>query len=231
VGRLAVVGKHHTLGDPDGDARAPGFEPFGVFDHGSYVTLYRHGVDAYLPPHRIEHAAHLRLLDHLGCDRVVGLSSVGSLRRDLPVGTFVAPHDFVALDQAPLSTTHDERQHVVPGFTVAWRDRVVSAWRDVAAEPIVDRGVYWQANGPRFETPAEIRFIAPWADLIGMTVASECVAANHRGLDYAAICVVDNLANGVGDAPLTVEEFQRGEAANRARLAVALEALIPELAR
>lgn len=231
MGRLAVIGKHHTLGDPVGDARTAGMEPFGVFDHGGYVTLYRHGVDAYVPPHRIDHAAHLRLLDHLGCDRVLALSSVGSLRRDWPVGTFVAPHDFVALDQTPVSLGDDERQHVVPGFTVGWRDRVVAAWRDVAEEPIVDLGVYWQANGPRFETPAEIRFIAVWADLIGMTIASECVAANQRGLEYAAVCVVDNLANGLDDTPLTVEEFQRGAATNRARLAAALARLIPELTR
>ena len=38
----------------------------------------------------------------------------------------------------------------------------------------------------------------PHADVIGMTVASECVVAGELGLRYAALCVVDNLANGVG---------------------------------
>ena len=64
--------------------------------------------------------------------------------------------------------------------------------------------------------------IAAHADVVGMTVASECVAANQLGLDYAAVCIVDNLANGVGDALLTPEEYRRGQEANQRRLLDAL---------
>jgi hypothetical protein len=42
--------------------------------------------------------------------------------------------------------------------------------------------------------------------------------------------VVDNLANGVGDHELTVEEFEEGKAANRAAVIEVLDALVPELA-
>ena len=42
--------------------------------------------------------------------------------------------------------------------------------------------------------------------------------------------MVDNLANGLGDAPLTLDEFQAGVAANRARLVADLDAVIPALA-
>ena len=41
--------------------------------------------------------------------------------------------------------------------------------------------------------------IAGFADVVGMTVGAECVAANQLGLDYAAVCIVDNLANGLDD--------------------------------
>jgi 5'-methylthioadenosine phosphorylase len=166
----------------------------------------------------------------LGCDRVLALSSVGSLRVDLPVGSFVAPHDFVALDQDPVDVNDADAQHVVPGFTDGWRHQILTVWRRVADSPIIDGGVYWQASGPRFETPAEIRYIGTFADLVGMTVPSECVAANQLGVAYAAVCIVDNLANGVGDTPLTTEEFERGAAANAAQLNRALSRVIPELA-
>ncbi len=96
--------------------------------------------------------------------------------------------------------------------------------------PLRDGGVYWQTFGPRFETPAEIRFIAQFADVVGMTVASECVLAGELDLAYAAVCVVDNLANGVGDANLTVDEFEAGKAANRAAVIATLDTLVPELA-
>ena len=62
-----------------------------------------------------------------------------------------------------------------------------------------------------------------------MTVASECVLAAELGLAYAAVCVVDNLANGVGDHELTVDEFEAGKAANRAAVIESLDALVPEL--
>jgi 5'-methylthioadenosine phosphorylase len=229
VGRLALIGKEGTLGSPAASARVAVPQPIGVLDHGTHVALYRHGLGTYVAPHRIDHAAHLRTLVQLGCDRVLALSSVGSLRVDLPVGTFLAPHDFVALDQPPIEVG-DADVHVVPGFTDAWRHQILSVWRRVTGEPIVDHGVYWQANGPRFETPAEIRLIAAAADVVGMTVPSECVAANQLGVAYAAVCIVDNLANGVADTPLTVEEYAAGAAANAARLDAALRAVVPELA-
>ena len=92
-----------------------------------------------------------------------------------------------------------------------------------------DGGVYWQTFGPRFETPAEIRFIAQFADVVGMTVASECVLAGELGVAYAAVCVVDNLANGLGHHALTLDEFEAGKAANRTAVLASLDALIPEL--
>ena len=48
-----------------------------------------------------------------------------------------------------------------------------------------------------------------------MTIASECILAGELGIPYAAVCVVDNLANGVAAEPLSVEEFEAGKAANR----------------
>jgi 5'-methylthioadenosine phosphorylase len=95
---------------------------------------------------------------------------------------------------------------------------------------LLDRGVYWESIGPRFETTAEIRLIAPQADVIGMTIASECVSAGELGLPYAAVCIVDNLANGVGERELTVEEFQAGRERNRERLGAAMSAIVPALA-
>jgi 5'-methylthioadenosine phosphorylase len=96
---------------------------------------------------------------------------------------------------------------------------------------LLDGGVYWESIGPRFETPAEIRMIAQHADVIGMTIASECVIAGELGLRYAAVCIVDNLANGVGEGELTVEEFEAGRARNRERLGAAVAAIVPELSQ
>jgi len=66
--------------------------------------------------------------------------------------------------------------------------------------------------------------------VVGMTVGSECVVANELGLDYAAVCVVDNLANGLGSSLLTPEEFAAGKAANAAQLHRALDSVVEVLA-
>jgi purine nucleoside phosphorylase len=211
TGRLGISGGDYVDGLQVGDA----------------VLIPRHG-DPYVQPHRIDHAANMRTLIDAGCDRVLALGSVGGLHRELDVGTFVCPDDFIAL-HAGRSAFDDRRSHVVPGFDAEWRGRVLGAWSGSDAVPLRDGGVYWESVGPRFETRAEIRLIARHADVIGMTIASECVIAGELGLPYAAVCIVDNLANGVAERELTVEEFQAGRARNRERLGAAVSAIVPAL--
>ncbi|HXE99780.1 MAG TPA: MTAP family purine nucleoside phosphorylase [Solirubrobacterales bacterium] len=192
------------------------------------VYLQRHGTDRYLLPHKIDHVANMRSLAEAGCDRVLALGSVGGLQPDLGPGTFVCPADFIALGAGP-AAFDDERAHRVPAFDPGWRGRVVDTWRDGIGLQLVDGGIYWQARGPRLETQAEIRLMASHAQMVGMTIGSECIAACDAGLAYAAICVVENLANGVGKRELTMEELLAGRAANREAVAQALERLVPGL--
>jgi 5'-methylthioadenosine phosphorylase len=232
MGRLAVVGGHSILASEfAGDAERIEIDvdgtPVVLLDAGDHVVLQRHGLDRYTAAHAVDHRSNLRALAESGCDRILALSSVGGLRPELGVGTFVVPEDFIALHLG-LSYFDDDPGHRVPGYDRVWRERTVKAWSQHV--DLHDGGVYWQTIGPRFETPAEIRLIAGHADVVGMTVASECVLAGELGLPYAALCVVDNLANGVGPAPLTLDEFEAGKAANRTRLLAALDGVVSDLA-
>ena len=196
---------------------------------GEWQILQRHGeAAAYVLPHRIDHVANMRALADAGCDRVLAIGSVGGLRRELGPGTFVCPDDFVALDAPPVTSLEGAAAHRVPGFDSGWRSSVLQAFGDAGAE-VRDGGVYWQSSGPRLETVAEIRQIAEHADVIGMTIASECVIAGEVGLRYAAVCVVDNLANGVGKTELTIEELERGRERNRSVLVRVLSEVLTAL--
>jgi len=223
VGRLAVILGSNALG-PRGEEIAA-----VAARHGA-LTLQRHAAEGYVLPHLIDHAANLRSLAEDGCDRVLAISSVGSLDAELEIGSVVCPDDFIAL-QVTISALDDASAHALPGFDRAWRDEVLSAWQAGDAGPLRNGGVYWQTNGPRFETPAEIRLMAAHADLVGMTVASECIVAAELGLPYAAVCIVDNLANGIGARPLSTEELEREREVNSGRLRDALDAVLPGLAR
>ncbi len=67
-------------------------------------------------------------------------------------------------------------------------------------------GTYVQTRGPRFETVAEIAALSRFADLVGMTLASEATLARELGMPFAAVCTVDNYANGLADGVLTWDE-------------------------
>jgi 5'-methylthioadenosine phosphorylase len=196
---------------------------------GPAVLLQRHGRDRRTPAHLVDHPANIRAACELGCDRVLALGSSGSLREDWGVGTLVCPDDFYAPQVAP-SFHHDVAGHSIPGFDPDWRGRVVSAWNSETGSGIIDGGVYAQTLGPRFETPAEVRALAQHADLVGMTIAAEAILAREAGLAYAAICSIDNLANGIGERPLTMEEYRRGRDRTGARLLEDLRHVVPALA-
>lgn len=190
-------------------------------------VVRRHG-EPYVLPHLIDHAANMRALAEAGCDRVLGISSVGGLKPSLVPGALVCPDDFIALDAAPLTTRSDVGAHRVPSFDGDWRREVLAAFAAAGAE-VQDGGVYWQATGPRLETPAEVRLAAAHADVIGMTVASECVVAGELGLRYAALCAVDNLANGVAGHELVLEEIEAHRERNRVELEGYLAAAVTTL--
>ncbi len=223
MGRLAVILGSSATGPAGGGVSA-------AAERHEVVVLQRHGAsDAYVLPHRIDHGANLGSLVADGCDRVLAICSVGSLRAGLAVGSLVCPHDFIAL-QTTITTYEDARGHATPGFDPAWREEVLAAWAESGAGDLRDGSVYWQTNGPRFETPAEVSLLAAHADLVGMTLASECIVAGELGLHYAAVCVVDNLANGIAAEPLTPAEVERHREANAIHLRDALDAVLPALA-
>jgi 5'-methylthioadenosine phosphorylase len=222
MGRLAVILGSNALG-PGGEEIAA-----AAAEHGAAI-VQRHGGPErpYALPHEIDHAANLRPLMEQGCDRVLAIGSVGSLGAELPVGSLLCPDDFIALGIGP-SIFADARAHSAPGFDPRWRGEVIAAWEEGGQAPR-DGGVYWQTRGPRFETPAEIGLIAAHADVVGMTIASECIVAGELGLEYAALCVVDNLANGVGQGELDIATMEADRIANAGRLRDGLAAVLPRL--
>lgn len=222
MGRLAVILGSNALG--------PGGEEItaAAAAQGAAIVQRHDSEGAFVLPHLIDHAANLRPLIEQGCDRVLGIGSVGSLRPgELEVGALICPDDFIALGLGD-SIFEDGRAHGAPGFTPRWREEVITAWGEGGQAPR-DGGVYWQARGPRFETPAEIRLMAAHADVVGMTLAAECVVAGELGLDYAALCVVDNLANGLAEETVSTTGMEADRLINAERLREGLEAVLPRL--
>ena len=62
-------------------------------------------------------------------------------------------------------------------------------------------------DGPRFETPAEVRLFGSWgADVVGMTGIPEAVMAKETGIEYASLCIVTNLGAGLTSGNVSHDE-------------------------
>jgi purine nucleoside phosphorylase len=189
-----------------------------------FVFMRRHGHGRYHPPHLVPHHSHVLALERLEVTRAVGLVSVGSLRAGLATGTAIVPDDYLSFHPPP-TFAEDDRLHIVPTLDPELRQLLLDAARSTDG-PFHDGGVYAETRGPRFETRAEIRLLSDYADMVGMTAASEATLFQERGIDYAFLGLVDNLAHGLAAEPLTLDSYDAQLALNRARAQAILEEII-----
>jgi 5'-methylthioadenosine phosphorylase len=105
------------------------------------------------------------------------------------------PHDFISPWNIP-TFFHHEIRHTTPRLIkkLSLYPRKITKSLKIN---IKMGGVYLQSIGPRLETPAEIRMFSGFADIVGMTLGSEATLANELGIDFVAICSVDNYCNGI----------------------------------
>jgi len=178
------------------------------------VFIVRHGNDPaeYILPHRINHLANLQAMKDMGVTEVIGINSTGALKKNLYPGMIVIPDDFITLTAIP--TIHqDKLAHITPSLDESVRLKLITAARNINLD-IVETGTYWQVTGPRLETKAEIRMMANYADIVGMTMANEAVIALEMGMPYASACSIDNYGNGLVEKPLSMEEIITGTRKN-----------------
>jgi purine-nucleoside phosphorylase len=98
-------------------------------------------------------------------------------------------------------------------MTDAWSGRL----RALACTAVaLEEGVYAQMTGPQLETPAEVRMLGVLgADLVGMSMVPEAIAARHLGAEVLGLAVVTNAA-GTG-APDETERVLESAAPTMAK--------------
>ncbi len=200
-----------------------------VTDH--IIFIVRHGNDPaeYILPHRINYHANLQALKDLGVTEVIGINSTGSLKKNLYPGMIVIPDDFITLTATP-SIHRDKAAHIAPSLNESVRLKLITAARSSNLD-VVETATYWQVMGPRLETKAEIRMMANYADIVGMTMANEAVIALEMGLPYASACSIDNYGNGLVEKPLSMEEIITGTRKNADMMMRLLERYVETAAR
>jgi 5'-methylthioadenosine phosphorylase len=160
----------------------------------SLVFLPRHGRGHVLPPGEVNYRANIAALKMLGVTDVVSLSAVGSLRADLPPGSFVIVDQYVDRTVArpdsffgPGLVAHVSMAHPV---CARLGDHVEAALRTLDV-PLARGGTYLAMQGPQFSTLAESRLYRSWnCDVVGMTNLPEAKLAREAELCYASVAMV-----------------------------------------
>ena len=195
--------------------------------------LPRHGQAHGTPPHRVNYRANMWALAEIGVRRCLASAACGSLRTELAPGTLALCDQFLDFTRGRPSTFFDGGEggvrHV--DMTEPYCPQIRAALVRAAGAlglPVAVRATYVCTEGPRFETPAEIRaFAMLGGDVVGMTGVPEVVLAREAGICYASVAIATNYAAGLAGQPLTHEEVV--EAMGRATGAVRrlmLEAII-----
>jgi len=167
---------------------------------GEYVVIPRHGAAHKSPPHGINYRANIDALEQLGVREVIATSAVGSMNQGLRVGEIGLVEQFLDFTKRR-PTTFFEEKVVHTDMTYPYSRHInleilVAAKRmRVEVRPHL---VYVCAEGPRFETAAEIKmYKILGGDVVGMTGVPEVVLANEKKLGYSSIVIATNWAAGM----------------------------------
>ncbi|MER3473852.1 MAG: S-methyl-5'-thioinosine phosphorylase [Armatimonadota bacterium] len=198
------------------------------------IFLPRHGEGHTLPPHRINYRANMLALHQCGVQRIIATAAVGSLNQAMKPGDFVLISDFIDFTRERPLTIFDRPGEVIhTDFTHAYCPELRHVLERTAEHlqvPVHFGGTYLCADGPRYETPAEIRMFAHWgADVVGMTGVPEVVFAHELGMCYATIAIVTNWAAGISPSRLSHEEVVAIMADRRPLLLEWLSRTLPQI--
>jgi 5'-methylthioadenosine phosphorylase len=231
--RLAIIGgtgvydprvltdlREEVITTPYGDAAVR----IGTYEGEPVAFLARHGVKHSVPPHLINYRANIWALKKLGVERIIATTAVGSLNPNMKPGDFVLVDQFIDFTKGRASTFFEGGEQGVVHTDVT--EPYCPELRAILAEAASRAGVavhqggcYVCTEGPRFETPAEIRMFAKWGgDLVGMTNVPEVVLAREVGICYSTISMVTNFAAGISPNALTHDEVLEVMAANAENL-------------
>ncbi len=172
--------------------------------------LPRHGTGHVVPPHLINYRANIKALKKVGVSRIISTTAVGTMNPSIEPGTFAIPDEFIDFTKRRDSTFSKENYviHVdlSEPFCPEIRKAILIAFKSRNIE-VTEKATYVVTEGPRFETPAEIRaFRILGGDVVGMTISPECVLARELEICYASLSLVTNYAAGISEKTLSATE-------------------------
>lgn len=213
--------------------------PFGKVEvllgriHGVETCfISRHGPEHKTPPHRVNYKGNISAMKKAGANQVLSVNSVGALDETIQPGSVIVPHDFIDRTYLREQTFFDDEVvHVDMSepYCNEMRHIIIECAKETWPH-VHENGVYVCTEGPRFETPAEVRMLRMvGGGVVGMVGCPEVVLAREKEMCYASICMVTNYGCGISDAPLTVKEVTDVVEDNKVLMKEALKKIVKSL--
>lgn len=167
---------------------------FGELDGLNMVFLPRHGRGHRIPPSELNFRANIDAMKRAGVTEILSVSACGSLKEELPPGSFVICDQFIDRTFARAKSFFGSGlvAHVALGHPVC--SRLGDALEEAAKELGIDHqrgGTYLAMEGPQFSTQAESHMYRSWGcDVIGMTNMPEAKLAREAEMCYATVAMV-----------------------------------------
>jgi purine nucleoside phosphorylase len=162
------------------------------------IFLERHHGEGTTPPHNINHRANLEAMAGAGVDAILAVCSVGTIPGDFPPGSVGYATQYLDFTGVTVSFYDDDAKFtsMTKPFDLQMNETLESVLS--SSQPGLSlKRTYWLAQGPQFETAAEIDAIEKLGgEVVGMTMPRECKLAAEIGIPYAAILVASNWAAG-----------------------------------
>lgn len=173
------------------------------------AVVLRYGPKLVTPSHKINHRANIWALRMLGVERVISQNAIGSVNPSIQPGDIVISHDLLDRTKSRAHSLFDEEEcWVRVDMTEPFCPEVRRALLEAASalpDHVIGRGVFACTEGPRFETPAEIRSLQrDGADIVGTPLVPEVVLAREAEMCFASIAPVINYGAGMAPAVLHV---------------------------
>ena len=208
----------------------------GEWNGARLIFLTRHGVGHSIPPHLINYRANIKAMKDLGVEQIIAINVVGGINPKLSPGDLCLIDEFIDFTSGRQHTFSDGSkpsvQHV--DLTRPYDAKIQSALRQSAKESGIllhENGVYAGFNGPRFETPSEIRLAAlAGATVVGMTGCPEVSLARELGIAYASIALVVNPAAGLSEVEITMDEINKALDLGKSKALTVIEGALKVLA-
>lgn len=194
-------------------------------EFGNAYFLSRHGEKGYSTTAPfVNYRANIYALKEIGAKQIISWSGPGAIDSSLQIGQFVIVDDIIDETRRRESTFYVNKGvgfiRQSPVFCPTLR-RLIKVSLDSLSLLFSDGGTYVCTEGPRLETPAEIKkFSIVGGELVGMTLCPEVFLAKELEMCYASICYVTNYAEGVVDRPFKPGELFEGLANDDDRKAV-----------